>query len=254
MSLLWELSTDSVVTALIVVCISSLATAWLFAGRRRPVKTVALEQRRLAGREADVFVAPAEPFEVEPLPEPASGEASDDILAAAPQIEAPLSSLQEASELQHNVDADDLLSSQEAPQSSRAPTQPPPPVEAAPTARSAEQASAISIAAALVRHDKREVALSKPPAPELPLANITTGGDDLTVINNIDRKLAKELNDLGIRYFDQIVDWSPDHAAWVTSRLSTPVTNAQRTAWIAEAKALTVQSAQAARIHAERAG
>lgn len=253
---LWELSTDTVVTALIVVCISSLAIAWLFAGRRRPVKNVSLEQLRLEGREADVFAAPSEPIVEASQPEPASSEADDEILAKAPQIEAPQRLLQEDSELQHEVRAHDPLPPQEAQQTSHVPKQSPPTVEAdaPPVALTPEQASAMSIAAALVRHDKREVVPSRPAAQEPQLAKASAGGDDLTAITNIDSKLAKELNDLGIRYFEQIVGWSPAHAAWVTSRLSSPVTNAQRAAWTAEAKALTEQSAPAPRSHAERAG
>ena len=57
MSSLWDISTDTVVTALIVVGIGILVIAWIFAGRRRPAATSELEQRRLAGREAEVVTA-----------------------------------------------------------------------------------------------------------------------------------------------------------------------------------------------------
>ena len=56
MSSLWELSTDNVITILIVICISALAIAWLFAGRSRSKNASALERNRLVGREAEEFV------------------------------------------------------------------------------------------------------------------------------------------------------------------------------------------------------
>lgn len=62
------------------------------------------------------------------------------------------------------------------------------------------------------------------------------------------------MNDLGIRYSDQIIAMSPDHEAWITSRLSFTVTIAQSTAWIAEAEALVEHEALAIHKQAERAG
>ncbi len=112
----------------------------------------------------------------------------------------------------------------------------------------------MSIAAALVRHDKREVKPAAPPKRKLPLESVGSGGDDLTTITGIDPIMAKELNDLGIRYFDQFVELSPEHAAWIASRLSTPVTSAQRAAWVAEAHNLIEQPAPVGRSHAGRAG
>lgn len=238
-----ELSTDSVVTALIVVSISALAIAWIFAGRRRPVKEGSLEQRRLAGREAEDFMPPSVP-----LPE---AQAPEDIPSEAAQVEASLSLLQEAVDHQRDAEADAPLPPEDAP---RIPKQSPPATQPPPTVRSAEQTSAMSIAAALVRHDKREVAPSSTPEQEVALESVSTGGDDLTAITGIDRKLAKEMNDLGIRYFDQIVAWSPEYSAWIATRLGSSVTNAQCAAWIAEAKTLIGQPAPTDRNHAERAG
>lgn len=256
---LWDLSTDSVVTTLIVICISALAIAWLFAGRRRPVKSSELEQRRLEGREAEDLVAPVA---AEPLQEPDFVEYGAETLGDL-QDQMPLSSPLDG--------VGSPVPSLDKPPPSQTLTQPPPPAEAmaeasavaatdgaesqtAPTPRSAAQASAMSIAAALVRHDKREVKPPAPPKPELPLETAGSGGDDLTAITGIDHKLAKEMNDLGIRYFDQIVEWAPDHAAWIASRLSSPVTSAQRSAWIAEAQALIDQPTPTGRSRAGRAG
>lgn len=45
--------------------------------------------------------------------------------------------------------------------------------------------------------------------------------DDLTVISGITADQQKQLNDLGIYHFWQIAGWSPEHVAWVASRLPT---------------------------------
>lgn len=237
----WENSTDGIVTALIVVCISVLALAWLFAGRRRPSKGGSLEQRRLAGREAEVYEAP-------PVSAPSSEPVSEDVVEGAqvetPLIAAPMPTPAAAIDHQHKDEAEILLPVEETP---KALTQSPP-------ANSPEKASAISIAAALVRHDKREATPPKPVSKELPLKSDSSDGDDLTAIGGIDPKLAKELNDLGIQYFDQIIAMSPDHAVWIASRLSSTVSSAQRSAWIAEAKVLVEHETRAIRKQAERTG
>jgi len=244
----WEISTDSIVTALIVVCISALAIAWLFAGRRNPSKGGSLEQRRLAGREAEVYAAP--PFGAL-SPEPVSVDMVEDVQVEAPVTGAPLPAPAAAIDHQHKAEAEVLIPAEPA---QKAPTLSPPPASAPEPACSPEKASAISIAAALVRHDKREVAPPKPLSKELPSKSGGSDGDDLTAITGIDSSLAKELKDLGIRYFDQIITMSPDHAAWIASRLSSPVSSAQRTAWIAEAKALVEHEALAIRKQTEKAG
>lgn len=244
----WEISTDSIVTALIVVCISALAIAWLFAGRRRPSKGGSLEQRRLAGREAEVDAAP--PVDA-PSPEPVSADMVDDAGVEAPLIEAPMPAPATAIDHLRNAEAEILLPAEPA---QKAHTQSPPPASAPEPACSPEKASAISIAAALVRHDKRETAPPKSLSKELPPKDCGPDGDDLTAIGGIDPDLAKELNDLGIRYFDQIITMSPDHAVWIASRLGSTVSSAQRSAWIAEAKALVEHETQAIRKQTERAG
>jgi len=236
MSSLWELSTDTVVTAVIVVGISVLVIAWLLAGPRRPAKTNVLEEKRRAGREAEVLKAreahsnsteAAKPGEVpRAKPQMQTPERVATPKGAPLVLQQPLNAAEQATRSK--------------------PATPPPPAP-----HSAEKASAMSIAAALVRHDKRGDAPAKHDAQESAPANLNSaGGDDLTAINGIDRELAAELNDLGIRYFDQIVSWAPEHAAWIFSQLSTPVTREQRIAWIAEAKALSSQAAQDGRSHA----
>lgn len=237
----WEISTDSVVKVLIAVCISALAIAWLFAGRRRRPKGGSLEQRRLAGREAEVYATPSVDA---PPPELVSGDVLAGTQVETPLIEAPMPASVATTAQQLKAEAEILLPIEETP---KAFTQ-------SPLANSPEKASAMSIAAALVRHDKREAAPANPTMKELPPKSDSSGGDDLTAIGGIDRKLAKELNDLGIRYFDQIIAMSPDHGAWIASRLSSTVTSAQRTAWITEAKALVERETLAIRKQAERAG
>lgn len=145
---------------------------------------------------------------------------------------------------QHNHEAEILSQVEETPKA----------FKKSPPANSPEKASAISIAAALVRHDKRETAPPKSLSEELPPKSGCPDGDDLTAIGGIDPELAKELNDLGIRYFDQIITMSPDHAVWIASRLGSTVSSAQRSAWIAEAKALVEHETQAIRKQTERAG
>lgn len=173
---LWEISTDSIVITLIVVCISALAIAWLFAGRRRPPKGGSLEQRRLEGREADVCETPTAPSLDAPPPEPVAEAVVKDTQVEAPLIETP------APEYQRKADADAPFPSERKPKTS---------IESHSPAISPEKASAMSIAAALVRHDKREAAPPKPDAKELPLGSDSPGDDDLTAIGGIDHKLAK---------------------------------------------------------------
>lgn len=233
MSWLWEISTDSVVTVLIVVCISALAIAWLLAGRRRPAKRGSLEQRRLAGREAEVYVEPFAPAIEMPSPDPTP-------VAASVNAEAP----QKAADHQPKAEAETPLPLEKPLKPSPASSTLAKPAQTQP--RSTQQANAMSITAALVRHDKRQPSPDAPPAHQPLRKAVSTGGDDLTAIDGIDAEMAKELNDLGIRYFDQIITWSPDHAAWITSRLSASVTVAQRNAWMAEAKALAEQPAERA--------
>ena len=242
MSSLWDISTDTVVTALIVVGIGTLVIAWIFAGRRRPAATSELEQRRLAGREAEVVTASSYSLAAdtaEPVPHPASSQFHE-----TPALEefaevAPLAAVEQSDPT--------LLALDPLAEPDPAPELDSPPVAAqTATPRSPEQASAMSIAAALVRHDKRDPAPLDEKAQDVqPQPANCIEGDDLTAITGIDHSLAKEMNDLGVRYFDQISDWSPDHAAWIATRLSSPATNAQRNAWIAEAKVLSGQSPSA---------
>lgn len=263
MSSLWELSTDTVVTTLIVAGISALSLAWLMAGRRQPpARRTALEQRRLEGREAEIYDAPAAPPLRAAIPEMDAELAlpQEDIPAPSPEPAWALDPQTLKISPDEKVEAVLTLRSpslaREAPEEPparssipmlvlepavRTPASPPEPKPAAPL--SAQQASAMSIAAALIRHDKRAPAPleSRDHATALQPASCA-GGDDLTAINGIDSKLAKEMNDLGVRYFDQISDWTPDHAAWVASRLSASVTSDQRKAWIVEAKALANQA------------
>lgn len=258
MSSLWELSTDTVVTAVIVVGISMLVIAWLLAGPRRPAQTSVLEERRRAGREAEDLETSATP------PNSAAAAKPDAIPTAKPQMQAPseevqtlklaetpkLSPTSQTSAAVETPKTPPLILQQPKKTAEQAP-KPKPATPPPPAPQSAEKARAMSIAAALVRHDKRGGATAEHDTPEVtPVPISGSGGDDLTAISGIDQELAKELNDLGIRYFDQIVSWAPDHAAWIFTQLSTPVTREQRIAWIAEAKALSSQSAQDGRSHA----
>ena len=277
MSSLWELSTDTVVTALIVAGISLLALAWLFAGRRRPQsKRSALEQRRLAGREAEVFVAPEAPSltaapPAEERPSVARTEAPAPVAEAAPEPATPpnIPQPQAGIDIQpmHQVEVSAPARPPATPEPAAEPTlilkpsaaappsaDPKPAATPAPAApRSAEQASAMSIAAALVRHDKRDAPSSKLSEDALQAEPPScVDGDDLTAIGGIDDKLAKEMNDLGVRYYDQISDWAPDYAAWIASRLSASVTSAQRNAWSEEARALANQPPATGPSHASR--
>lgn len=253
MSSLWELSTDTIVTAVIVVGISFLAIAWLFAGGRKsgkPKTNGSLEQRRLEGREAEVIAAQMAPPVVAPSPDPKPVEKAKGISASSPLEGASSHAMDNAPDNLRVPVTGAALPLQEIRPAPPAPTQQPPAIQ------SAEKTSAMSIAAALVRHDKREVAPVQRPAPaqDTPSAVTSTGGDNLTAIEGIDEEMAKELNDMGIRYFDQIVSWAPEHAAWITSRLSTPVSNTQRMAWSKQAKTLADQPVPANRNQAGQAG
>ncbi len=235
MSSMWDMSADTFVTVLISVTVGFLAIAWLFAGRRRPAQRSGLEHRRLVGREAEDGSPEGEGREPE--------EETRTAAVVADHIKSERSAAPEWSETTEQPHPPKPLDPLVLGPARRPVSEPQPATPDMQTPRSAEQANAMSIAAALVRHDKREPAPSaqsqQAAAPE-PVSN--AGGDDLTVIEGIDPNTAKEMNDLGIRYFDQIAGLSPDHATWIESRLSIPITGDQRNRWIAQAKTLTRQT------------
>ena len=231
MSSLWELSTDNVVTILIVICISALAIAWLFAGRSRPKNASALERNRLVGREAEEFVPVAPSISaLNPIPQMSPQEEQTN--EADEPVKAVMAVKTEPALVLEDVDSPEPNPVQTLETKLREPTP-----------RSAEQASAISIAAALVRHDKREAPTTEECVAAPPPTPINTGGDDLTALSGIDHAVAAELNDLGIHHYDQISAWTPEYAHWVTSQLSASLTGGDRNTWISEAKALTGQPA-----------
>ncbi len=217
---MWELSTDDIVTTLIVVCISALAIAWLFAGRKSPKKVDTLEAMRLAGREAETYVTPV----VSPQPAETHVPTEPEHTPAAAPIDSVLQPGNAFSP--ENVDVNVNSS--------------PPPAEQKPL--SVEQNNAISIAAALVRHDKRRPVSAETQNVEVCKSPVRqsshAGGDDLTVINGIDHALAGKLNDLGIHYYDQIAAWSPGHAGWIATQLGLTSENGPQGAWISHAQAL----------------
>ena len=225
---MWELSTDDIVTTLIVVCISALAIAWLFAGRRSPKKVDTLEAMRLAGREAEAYVAPVVSPQLAEIHVPTPTEPEPKHTSAT----VPIDSVLQLGEAFSPENVDVIVNRS------------PPPAEKKPL--SVEQSNAISIAAALVRHDKRRpvsadtqnVEVCKSPVRQSSRA----GGDDLTVINGIDHVLAGKLNDLGIHYYDQIAAWSPGHAGWIATQLGLTSENGPQGAWISHAQALADQS------------
>lgn len=233
MSSMWELSTDDVVTILIVACISALVVAWVFAGRKNPKKADNLEAMRLAGREAEAYVAPS----VSPL--------LADVHVPTPNVAETEHAKPDDTKQEDPPESVLLLSEASIPRQTAAETKPLlPPAEKKPL--SIEQSNAISIAAALVRHDKRQPATASAQNVEVCRSPVQqpsgAGGDDLTAINGIDQALAGKLNDLGVHYFDQIASWSPEHAGWIASRLGLVSESGPQGAWIARAKALSDQS------------
>lgn len=65
--------------------------------------------------------------------------------------------------------------------------------------------------------------------------------DDLTVISGITADQQTQLNELGVFHFWQIAGWSPEHVAWVASRLPTSRRIAREN-WMS-------QAARLARLH-----
>jgi NADH-quinone oxidoreductase subunit E len=66
----------------------------------------------------------------------------------------------------------------------------------------------------------------------------TTPPDDLKMISGIGAKLEATLNELGIRHFRQIAEFTPDNVAWVNGRLRFKG-RIERERWIEQAKQLT---------------
>ncbi len=66
------------------------------------------------------------------------------------------------------------------------------------------------------------------------------GGDDLQRIKGIGPKIAAILNELGIRRFEQIAAWTPEHVDEINAQLRFKG-RIEREAWIPQAKALLAE-------------
>ncbi|MEL6829551.1 MAG: hypothetical protein AAFO63_05390 [Pseudomonadota bacterium] len=73
----------------------------------------------------------------------------------------------------------------------------------------------------------------QPPISDRPSGDI----DDLTQIGGIGPRIAEVLHELGIWSFDQIANWSPEHAAWVEEQLAFQGRIAREN-WVEQAKSL----------------
>lgn len=63
------------------------------------------------------------------------------------------------------------------------------------------------------------------------------GKDNLMKIKGIDKKVEKDLNNLGIFHFNQIASWSSKNCDWIDEFLSLPGT-AKKNQWVEQAKIL----------------
>ncbi|MGB8398549.1 hypothetical protein [Bradyrhizobium sp.] len=97
-------------------------------------------------------------------------------------------------------------------------------------AKAAEAAAAVieTPAVAAVHAGTRPVGITVPEGGQ---------ADDLKLIKGIGPKNEKKCNALGIHYFRQIADWSPDEAIWVGHHLAFPG-RIEREHWIAQARLL----------------
>ena len=66
------------------------------------------------------------------------------------------------------------------------------------------------------------------------------GGDDLTKLDGVDSDVESRLNALGVWYFHQIADWTPENVVWIDANLGVD-TAVDKSGWIAQAGALSVQ-------------
>jgi predicted flap endonuclease-1-like 5' DNA nuclease len=66
--------------------------------------------------------------------------------------------------------------------------------------------------------------------------------DDLKIISGIGPRNEKELNDLGIYHYWQIASWTPEHVAWLYSRMSFPK-RIVRENWMAQAARMATRAA-----------
>ncbi|HTO78210.1 MAG TPA: hypothetical protein VMJ31_00380, partial [Methylocystis sp.] len=82
--------------------------------------------------------------------------------------------------------------------------------------------------------------------PEALAAPRGTGADDLKKIKGIGPKSEEKLNALGVYHFDQIADWSLDHARWIGAALATPG-RIERGKWIQQARDLVAHQRQSSK-------
>ena len=82
---------------------------------------------------------------------------------------------------------------------------------------------------------------SEPAAPASPepvaLAAPDDGGDDLKRISGIGPKIEGILHELGVYYFRQIADWTPENVDWVNEKLRFKG-RIEREKWIEQAKTM----------------
>jgi predicted flap endonuclease-1-like 5' DNA nuclease len=62
--------------------------------------------------------------------------------------------------------------------------------------------------------------------------------DDLTLISGITAASQRSLNELGIYHFWQVAGWTPEHVAWLSSRVDGPGRIAREN-WMSQAARLS---------------
>ena len=115
---------------------------------------------------------------------------------------------------------------------------------------------AVDLSAVLERLDALQLRLQSPPAPKVAVRegsrNLLTHAalgkpDDLTQIRGVPKVLERTLHKVGVFYFWQIADWSPEDVKYVDSKLVSFSGSIERDDWVTQASALAAAATAAHR-------
>lgn len=115
---------------------------------------------------------------------------------------------------------------------------------------------AVDLSAVLERLDALQSRLQSPPAPKVAVRegsrNLLTHAalgkpDDLTQIRGVPKVLERTLHKVGVFYFWQIADWSPEDVKYVDSKLVSFSGSIERDDWVTQASELAAAATAAHR-------
>ena len=129
-------------------------------------------------------------------------------------------------------------------------------LESAVRALSMPSPPAVDLSAVLERLDALQSRLQNPPAPKVAVRagsrNLLTHAalgkpDDLTQIRGVPKVLERTLHKVGVFYFWQIAEWSPEDVKYVDSKLVSFSGSIERDNWVRQASELAAAASAAHR-------